>query len=248
MATPSSTRRFVLVTGGTRGIGRAIADAFLAAGDDVTVCGRNPVQGLAAHFEQADLRDAAQAERLVGAVVARGGRIDILVNNAGGSPPVDAATASPRLSEKIVQLNLLAPLYCAQAANAVMQKHDGGQIINIASVSAVRPSPRTAVYGAAKAGLVSLTRSLAMEWAPKVRVNAIISGLVKTEAADDHYGGPMGIAAIEKTIPLGRMAVPADIANACVMLCSPLAAYVTGAALEVHGGGEPPVFLSAMKT
>ena len=245
-------RRFVVVTGGTRGIGRSIAAAFLAAGDTVTVCGRTAPENLpsigdnTALFESADLRDPAQAENLIKRFVAQHGRIDILINNAGGTPPVKAATAPPRLSEKILQLNLLAPLYCAQPANAAMQTQaTGGLIINIASVAGVRPSPGTAIYGAAKAGLLSLTRSLAMEWAPKVRVNAIIAGLVLTDAAEEHYGGPEGIAAVARTIPMGRFAAPSDIGNACLLLASPLASYISGAALEVHGGGEPPVFLSA---
>ena len=99
-----------------------------------------------------------QAAALVAAAVDRHGRLDVLVNNAGGSPYVDAATASPRFLASIVNLNLLAPLYCAQAANAVMQRQeDGGSIVNIATVSGMRPSPGTAAYGAAKAGLLNLT-------------------------------------------------------------------------------------------
>jgi NAD(P)-dependent dehydrogenase (short-subunit alcohol dehydrogenase family) len=247
-------RRYVVVTGGTRGIGRSIATAFLAAGDTVLVCGRNAPDTLPSHgsnmavFENADLRDAASAEKLIKGFVAKHGRIDVLVNNAGGTPPVDAATAPAKLSEKIVQLNLLAPLYCAQAANAAMQTQDtGGLIINIASVGGARPSPGTAIYGAAKAGLLSLTRSLAMEWAPKVRVNSIIAGLVLTDAAEEHYGGKEGVAKVAATIPMKRFAAPSDIGNACLLLASPLASYVSGASLEVHGGGEPPVFLTAIQ-
>ena len=133
-------------------------------------------------------------------------------------------------------LNLLAPLYCAQAANTVMQDQaDGGSIVNIASVSGLRPSPGTAAYGAAKAGLINLTQSLAVEWAPKVRVNALSAGLVATEAADDHYGGAEGMAAVAATVPLGRFGTPEDMAGMCLFLASPLAAYVTGANLVAHG-------------
>ena len=143
-------------------------------------------------------------------------------------------------------LNLLAPFYCAQAANAAMQgQSQGGNIINIASVSALRPSPGTAAYGAAKAGLVNLTRTLAVEWAPKVRVNCVVAGLVATESAEDHYGGPAGIGAVAATIPLGRMGSPGDVAGICLFLASPLASYVSGSALEAHGGGEWPSFLKA---
>jgi NAD(P)-dependent dehydrogenase (short-subunit alcohol dehydrogenase family) len=203
-------------------------------------------------FENADLRDAASAEKLIKGFVATYGRIDVLVNNAGGSPPLDAATAPAKLSEKILALNLLAPLHCAQAANAAMQTQapdeqgSGGLIINIASVSGARPSPGTAIYGAAKAGLLSLTQSLAMEWAPKVRVNAIIVGLVLTEAGEEHYGGVEGAKRVAATIPMKRFVAPQDVANGCLLLASPLAAQITGAQLEVHGGGEPPVFLTAI--
>jgi NAD(P)-dependent dehydrogenase (short-subunit alcohol dehydrogenase family) len=253
--------RVVVVTGGARGIGRGITEAFLAAGADVTVCGRTEMavgslpsgQDAAgtvrrAEFVVADLRDPDQATSLVRAAVERFGRLDVLVNNAGGSPNAEAATASPRFSASIVNLNLLAPLYCAQAANAVMQmQEDGGSIVNIASVSGLRPSPGTAAYGAAKAGLLSLTQSLAVEWAPKVRVNALSAGLVATEAADAHYGGVEGMAAVAATVPLGRFGTPKDMAGICLFLASPLAAYVSGANLVAHGGGERPAFLSAVE-
>ena len=199
-----------------------------------------------AGFVAADLRDPDQASMLVTATVDRFGRLDVLVNNAGGSPNADAATASPRFSASIVNLNLLAPLYCAQAANRVMQdQEDGGSIVNIASVSGLRPSPGTAAYGAAKAGLLNLTQSLAVEWAPKVRVNALSAGLVATDAADDHYGGPEGMAAVAATVPLGRFGTPEDMAGICLFLASPLAAYVSGTNLVAHGGGERPAFQTA---
>ena len=143
----------------------------------------------------------------------------------------------------VLALNLLGPLYCAQAANAVMQRQpEGGVIVNIASVSALRPSPGTAAYGAAKAGLLSLTRSLAVEWAPKVRVNAVTAGMVRTELAHLHYGDDEGVRRVAATVPLGRLAEPADVAGACLFLASPLAAYVSGSDLVVHGGGEAPSF------
>ncbi len=253
------TGRVALVTGGAKGIGRGIAEGFLTAGAEVVVCGRTPVPeddlptgvdaggtSRRALFVSADLRDADQAAAAVAAAADRFGRLDVLVNNAGGSPSADAATVSPRFSASIVQLNLLAPLYCAQAANTVMQSQDdGGSIVNIASVSALRPSPGTAAYGAAKAGLVSLSASLAVEWAPKVRVNTLSAGLVATPAADAHYGGEEGMARVAATVPLGRFGTPADIAGICLFLASPLAAYVSGSNLVAHGGGERPAFLAA---
>jgi len=246
------TDRVVLVTGGSRGIGRGIAESFLAAGARVAVCGRkDPADlpsagGKTAVFFAADVRDAEQVEKLVDAVDADLGRLDVLVNNAGGAPFAEAATASPRFSEKVIQLNLTAALHCAQHANRIMQKQDsGGCIVNIASVSGVRPSPGTAAYGAAKAGLINLTGTLAIEWAPKVRVNAISAGLIQTEQAHLHYGNDEGIARVADTVPLKRLGTAQDVAGACLFFASSLAAYVSGANLVLHGGGETPSFLSA---
>jgi NAD(P)-dependent dehydrogenase (short-subunit alcohol dehydrogenase family) len=244
--------RVVLVTGGTKGIGRTICEQFLADGAHVLTCGRSAPEtlpsaaGRTAEFFAADVRDIEAVDALVGEAERRWGHLDVLVNNAGGSPYVDAATASPRFSESIIKLNLIAPLNLAQRANATMQRQaEGGSIINIASVSAVRPSPGTAAYGAAKAGLLSLTTSLAVEWAPKVRLNAITCGLMLTESADLHYGDKAGVDAVAATVPLGRMGTPTDVADTCRYLASPLASYVSGASILLHGGGERPAFLDA---
>jgi NAD(P)-dependent dehydrogenase (short-subunit alcohol dehydrogenase family) len=243
------TGKVALVTGGARGVGRGITDSFLRSGADVAICGRHqPEDAAGAAWFEADVRDAEQVQRLVGSVVDRFGRLDVVVNNAGGSPAVLAADASPRFSTSIVALNLLAPLFVAQRANAVMQEQtEGGTIINIGSVSGMRPTPNTAAYGAAKAGLINLTQTLAMEWAPKVRVNCVTGGLIRTEQSHLHYGSEAGVAAVAATIPMGRMAEPSDIGDVCLMLASPLARYVSGANLVVHGGGEPPPYLGAAK-
>lgn len=241
----------VLVTGGVRGVGAGIARVFLRQGAVVVVCARRAperpieVDGAAAEFVAADVREPEQVDALISSIVERHGRLDVLVNNAGGAPFADAATASPRFHEKVVGLNLLAPLLVAQRANAVMQSAGHGAIINVSSVSATRASPGTAAYGAAKAGLDSLTASLAVEWAPAVRVNALDVGMVRTEAAEQHYGDDAGIAAIGLTVPLGRLADPEEVGACAAFLASPLASYVTGATLLVHGGGERPAFLSA---
>src|SRR6478609_6826468 len=233
--------RVALVTGGTRGIGLGITQALLAAGASVVTCSRSEVEPVPGTTHRVcDVRDPDAVQALVGSL----DRLDILVNNAGGAPAADAATASPRFHDKIVGLNLLAPLLCAQAANTVMQQQDsGGAIVNISSISAGRPAPTIAAYGAAKAGLDSLTTSLAMEWAPKVRVNAIDVGLCRTEQTDDHYGDDASVASIEATIPLGRMARPDEVGNVAAFLASDLASYVSGAAVACHGGGETPAFL-----
>lgn len=236
-----------LVTGGTRGIGRAIARTLADAGFTVVVTARNAPEQATSNvdFIACDVRRADDAAALIDSVVARHGRLDLLVNNAGGAPEVATADASPRLHESVIALNLTAPLHLSQAAYRAMKATaGGGGIVNIASLSGVRPSPGTAAYGAAKAGLLSLTRTLAMEWAPDVRVNALVVGLVRTEAAADHYGGDAGIARVGQSVPMGRMADGSDIAEVVRFLASDAAAYLTGAEIAVHGGGERPPFLS----
>jgi NAD(P)-dependent dehydrogenase (short-subunit alcohol dehydrogenase family) len=247
--------RVAIVTGGTRGVGRGITTRLLEAGADVVICGRNaPEQAVAAGsraavFVAADVREVEQIDRVVAATRERFGRLDLLVNNAGGAPAVDAATASPRFSESIIRLNLIAPLHFSQRANAVMREQDsGGSILFITSVSALRPSPGTAAYGAAKAGLMSLATSLAVEWAPRVRVNCVAAGLVRTELSHLHYGDEAGLARVATTIPLGRLAEPRDVGDACLFLASSLAGYVSGSTLLVHGGGERPAFLAAARS
>ena len=247
------TGRVALVTGGTKGIGRHIAAAYAAAGASVVVCGRTPPDDSAGGGEDGpmfiacDVREPEQVDALVDAIVERFGRLDVAVNNAGGAPWADSATASPRFNERIVALNLLAPFTVAQAANRVMQgQDDGGAIVNISSVSGTRPTPGTAAYGAAKAGLLNLTQTLAVEWAPKVRVNAVIAGLIATEQAHLFYGDEAAQARVAATVPMGRLGTPADVAAACLYLSSPAASFVTGAALPVHGGNERPAYLSAV--
>jgi NAD(P)-dependent dehydrogenase (short-subunit alcohol dehydrogenase family) len=197
-------------------------------------------------FTRADIRDAEQAAGTVRKSLDLFHRLDVVVSNAGGSPYADAATASPRFHAKVIELNLIAPLHIAQAANAVMQgQAGGGSIIMVGSVSGARPSPGTAAYGAAKAGLHHLVTSLAIEWAPKVRINCVVPGFVATESVAQQYGDPAAVAAVAATVPLGRFATPDDVAAACLFLASAGAGYVSGTCLTVHGGGEPPAFLSA---
>jgi NAD(P)-dependent dehydrogenase (short-subunit alcohol dehydrogenase family) len=239
-----------LVTGGVRGVGAGISRVLVASGATVIACARRPperpIDGV--QFHGCDVRDADDVAAMVSAIVERHGRMDVVVNNAGGAPRSDAATASPRLHAKIVELNLLAPLVVAQAANAVMQGQDGGgAIVMVSSVSGHRPSPGTAAYGAAKAGLDNLVATLAVEWAPKVRVNSVVAGMVRTEQAHLFYGDEDGIAAVGATVPLGRLAEPEEIGQCVAFLASPFASYVSGATLTAHGGGEVPAYLAAAR-
>lgn len=246
------TGKVVLVTGGTKGIGAGIAQSFLAAGASVVVCGRQApenlpaTEGRSADFFALDLRDVDALSELFGHIRERYGRLDVVVNNAGGSPATEAATASPRFSESIIRLNLLVPLNVAQQANRIMQEQaNGGAIIFIGSVSASRPSPGTAAYGAAKAGVLSLVSSLAVEWAPKVRTVSVSPGLIRTEQSHLHYGDEAGVQAVGKGIPAGRMGDPDDVAGACLFAASPQASYWSGTNLLLHGGGEKPAFLDS---
>lgn len=242
--------RVVIVTGATRGLGRQIARRFLEAGADVVACARHqpdpPIAagGRQAQFVAADVREPDQIEALVGAALDQHGRIDVLVNNAGGAPPADSATVSPRFNEKVVALNLLAPMTFAQAVNRVMQEQEsGGVIVNISSVSGTRANPGGVAYGAAKAGLLNMTETLAVEFGPKVRVVALTVGMIVTEQANLHYGDDDAVAAIGRTLASGRMGDPDDVAGVCLFLASPLAAWITGTSIEVHGGGSRPAYL-----
>lgn len=234
----------IIVTGGSRGIGRGIAEAFAEQGANLIICGRREPETLPArsHFISLDIREIDAAKTLIDFALEKTGRLDCVINNAGGGPPVASKDASPNLTQKVVALNLLAPINLSQAAYEAL-KASGGSIINISSVSATRSSPGSVAYGAAKAGLLNVTTSLAMEWAPDIRVNAIIVGLVKTEASSDHYGGEKGMAHLASNLPMKRMGEPADIAKACLFLADPENSYVSGACVEVFGGGEPPSFL-----
>lgn len=243
------TDQVVLVTGGGRGVGDGIVATFLRAGAEVEICGRTEpesvreVDGRSPHFTSVDLREADQAQRWVGDVAERRGRIDVVVNNAGGAPFADFVGGSPRFHQKINDLNFMSAAYVSLAAHPHLKRAEAGSLVNITSISARRPSPGTAVYGAAKAALESLTTSLAVEWAPDIRVNAVSCGLVATPGSADHYGDAEQLAKVAATIPRGVLATPAEIGQACLLLSSPLASHVTGAVLNVDGGGEWPAFL-----
>jgi NAD(P)-dependent dehydrogenase (short-subunit alcohol dehydrogenase family) len=237
--------RVVLVTGGVRGVGAGISKVFAAQGATVVTCARRPVEGLPYEFRTCDIRDDDAVKALVDGIAADLGGLDVVVNNAGGSPYVLAADASAKFSRKILELNLLGALSVSTHANAVMQQQgSGGVIVNISSVSGRRPTPGTVAYGAAKAGMENMTSTLAVEWAPKVRVNSVVVGMVETEQSELFYGDADSIAAISRNVPLGRLAKPEDIGWAAAFLASDAACYISGASLEVHGGGEPPHYLS----
>lgn len=269
-----------IVTGGTKGLGRGIAQTFLSSGADVVICARNapkdpvaapintsnvarnetstpndapaapnkttPASNKTALFVAADVRNPDDIAKVVNTATETFGRVDVLVNNAGGAPPVASAEASPRFNERVLALNLLAPMMFSQAVHPVMNQQDtGGVVLNISSVSALRPNPFGVAYGAAKAGLINMSETLAAEWAPKIRVLTVTAGLLVTENAHLYYGDEEGIAKVGNTITLGRMGAPDDIAGVCLFLASDKAKWMTGANIMVHGGNERPSYLDA---
>ena len=244
----------VVVTGGTKGIGAEIAKAYLKLNANVYILARQKpsrtiqLKGNKATFIECDIRDINSLDNAVMEIKNLSKSIDILINNAGGSPLNDALKASFKFHEAIIDLNLSAPLNVSQRFAKIMIKQKTvSNIINISSVTATRPTPGSAAYGAAKGGLVNLTKTLAVEWAPKIKVNSIIVGYIETENSILHYGSKKEINKVAKTIPMKRMGKPEDIAKACIFFCSDLADWVTGAALEVHGGGEKPSYLNVAK-
>ena len=244
----------VVITGGSKGIGLEITKTFLKHQANVIILARNkPKQkiqskGNTGYFIECDIRNTESIDSAIKDIASKYKSIDVLINNAGGAPMADSLTASPKFHEAIIDLNLTAPLNLSQKiAKKMIKQKTVSNIINISSVTATRPTPGSAAYGAAKGALVNLTKTLAVEWAPKIKVNSIIVGYIETENSILHYGSKSEIKKVAKTIPLKRMGQPQDVANACVFFASDLAEWVTGSALEVHGGGESPAYLDVAK-
>ncbi|MDB0028744.1 SDR family oxidoreductase [bacterium] len=244
----------VVITGGSKGIGLEITKTFLKHQANVIILARNKPErkiqskGNAGYFIECDIRNTESIDTAIKDIASKYKSIDVLINNAGGAPMADSLTASPKFHEAIIDLNLTAPLNLSQKiAKKMIKQKTVSNIINISSVTATRPTPGSAAYGAAKGALVNLTKTLAVEWAPKIKVNSIIVGYIETENSILHYGSKSEIKKVAKTIPLKRMGQPKDVANACVFFASDLAEWVTGSALEVHGGGESPAYLDVAK-
>lgn len=239
-----------VVTGSGQGIGRGIAVGLAEAGADVVVTARREADlretaalvaaaGRRAVVVAGDIRADGMNDRLGDAALETFGRLDAWVNNVGGS---DEKTTRLLIDtpddvwRSQLELNLTAAFQGAKAAAVRMT--EGGCIINIASGAGMRGSPRTGPYAAAKAGLLNLTQTLALELAPRIRVNAVSPGQVPTEAFREVLGmaGDDKLAELAELTPLGRLGTPEDIAAAIVYLCSPAGSWVTGENLLVAGG------------
>jgi gluconate 5-dehydrogenase len=233
------------VTGGGRGIGRAIARALAAEGGSVGVVARSLAQCEAVAAEigergfaiEGDVRDADACERAVAAVAEQFGAPTVLVNAAGVSPVRERAEVHDVAAwREIVDTNLTGAFLMTRAAAPGLLA-GGGSVVMIASVAGLRSSPRIAGYGAAKAGLVQLTRTLAREWADRgVRVNAVCPGYVETELTEAMLAVPHLREGVLRETPLGRLGEVGEVVAPALFLASDEASYVTGAALPVDGG------------
>jgi NAD(P)-dependent dehydrogenase (short-subunit alcohol dehydrogenase family) len=235
--------RVALVTGGSKGIGKAIAAAMAEAGAKVMISSRKEenlkpaADEMGAEWYAANAGDEASAADCIAATVDRLGGIDILVNNAATNPHMGPITTIDQgRADKTTQVNLWGPLmWSSQAVKAGLGEKQPGSIINIASVGGYGVSPAIGYYNVTKAGVIHLTRHLAVELAPKVRVNCLAPGLVKTDFARALWEA--GEDAIAKRFPMKRLGEPEDIAGAAVFLASDAASWLTGQTLVIDGGG-----------
>lgn len=244
------TDRVAVVTAAGRGIGAAIAEAFAEAGADVVLAARTRQQldqvaarvdalGRRAVVVPCDLNDLESVAAIIDAAVTSFGRIDVVVNGVGGSPPRPFLQTSERALERAFHFNVTTAFALSRAATPHLLEADGGSIINITSAISRLTDRGFAAYGTAKAALAHLTRLLAADLAPRVRVNAVAPGSIATEALDSVLDDDLR-ARMEAGTPLRRIGQPHDIAAAALYLASPAAAYVTGKILEVDGGIEAP--------
>ena len=238
--------RVVIVTGASGGIGSAIVDMFAQSGAAIVLHGRNADAladgaerahraGASAIAVEGNIRSSETATALAHAAMANFGRIDVLVNNAGGNFGAPLTDLSDNGWTATIEANLSGAFYCARACWPAFHAQGGGVVVNIGSASASYAHPMRGAYAAAKAGLASLTRTMAWEWAAhNVRVNCVEPGAVRTKASRFNDGEVER--RITEHIALGRVGQPGDVARVCLFLSSDAASYITGETVVVAGG------------
>ena len=249
MARYSLDGHVAVVTGGSKGIGRQIALTFAEAGADVAIAARKPddlertakeieALGRRALAVPTDVSDPAALENLVERSVEAFGDFDIWVNNAGAAPFLSTIDSlRPEGFEKYFRINFISAFHALRLAAPVLMKKGGGCVLNVASVAAFIATPGLTYYGPAKAALVQLTKTAAVEWASsKIRVNAVAPGWIETDMNDMGRQNPDWNRQVLSQIPLGRWGKPEDVAEAALFLCSPEASWITGTTLIVDGG------------
>jgi NAD(P)-dependent dehydrogenase (short-subunit alcohol dehydrogenase family) len=251
------TDQVALVTGGARGLGRGIAQAFAEQGADVVVCDINE-DGARATASQltarsgrtvtaipADVSDLDDVDRLVEDVTSNFGRIDHLINNAGTIAIAPITDTQPQVWDRVLAVNLRGVFLLTRAVLPVMSAAGSGSIVNVASQAGKRPNRYIAAYCASKAGVISLTRTAALEAAPVVRVNCVCPGFIDTELQEEEYGVVSALTGQPRdeirqswldAMPLGRIQTVEEVAAAVMFLASPAASQITGEALNVSGG------------
>ena len=245
------TDKVAIITGGGTGIGRAIAIEFARAGADSIIASRNlgNLEKVAEEVKSmgrrclpiaTDVRIPEQVDNMVQKTMDEFGRIDIMVNNAGASFLCPLEDMSPNGWDAIMNINLKGTFLCSKAAGKIMIQQKAGKIVNISSVAGVDGSPLMSHYGAAKAGVVDFTKSLAIEWAKhNIMVNAIAPGLIETEGVKAQMElDPDGVKEMLKQVPLGRYGRPEEIAYVVIFLASEASSFITGETLVVKGGPQ----------
>jgi len=245
--------KVAIVTGSRRGIGRAVALAFAASGADLVVADVVTDDGkldeVAAGIKKlsreclsikVDISHKSEVEKMVNLAVKRFGRVDILVNCAGVWIPGQTLVDCPEENwDRVIDINLKGTYLCCQAAGRVMREQNQGNIINLSSQVGLNPGTGAGAYSISKAGIIMLTRQLALELADKnIRVNALAPGIVKTDFNVDLWKNAAGARQMGFMVPLGRLAEPEDIARAALFLASGESSYITGAIIPVDGGWQ----------
>ncbi len=240
--------RVAIVTGGTSGIGLAIAKALADAGANVTIAGRSQergdealeafrADGLDAGFLSCDVGDGGSVSNLIGEVVSSHGGLNVLVNSAAINIVKPALDHAPEDVDALLSSNVRGAFLCAQTAAKVMVDQGGGKIVLLTSMVAERAVPNQAVYVATKGAVVSLTRALALEWAPHdIQVNALGPQLTKTPMTGGLFANPEKMAEVHARTPAGRAGAPEDLTGAALFLCSSASDYLTGQHIIVDGG------------